>query len=110
MNLLTLGFTPHYYLNEIAIEIWILDHLSNCKSDAMLLYSLSFSYMLIGALCLLNQELVFHRTVPQSRDSTYTVLTDSHGMFVLLCNSGSLSHMTGGYLISDDAFLFKQET
>lgn len=72
MNLLTVGFT-HYYLDEIAIEILILDHQSNCKSDAMLLYSLSFSYMLFGALCLLNQELVFHRTVPQSRDSTYTV-------------------------------------
>lgn len=49
MNRLTLGFTPQYYLDEIAIEILILDQ-SNCKSDAMLCYSLSFSYMLIGAL------------------------------------------------------------
>lgn len=49
MNRLTLGFTPHYYLDDIAIEIFILDHQSHRKSDAIF-YSLSFSYMLIGAL------------------------------------------------------------
>lgn len=39
-----------------------------------------------------------HRPVPRSRDSTFTVPTDSHGTFVLLCNRGVFE--SGGWGLS----------
>lgn len=66
--------------------------------------------MLIGLYCLLNMEMVFHRTVPQSGDSTCAVLTDGHAVFVPLCKVVFLESCDWGYLISDDAFLFKDTT
>lgn len=85
MSYLTSGFAPHYCLDEIAVEIWIHNHQSRCKSDAMLFCSLSFSYMLDGAWLPPEPGSSF----PQNcacRDGTNAVLTDSHSMLVLLCN------------------------
>lgn len=42
MNRLTLGFTHHYYLYAIAIEVLIFYHQSDCKSDVMSINSVNF--------------------------------------------------------------------
>lgn len=58
MNHLSLGFTHHYYLYEIAIEVLIFYHQSDCKSDAMSIYSVNFLHVNLGFIASPTRRLV----------------------------------------------------
>lgn len=56
MNHLTLGFIHNYYLYEIALEVLIFYHQSDCKSDVI--YSVNFLHANLGFIASPTRKLV----------------------------------------------------